>query len=297
MQLKNKKINLKVIVAGVLIAATSLSVFGVAASNKTGDSVVARINNEAITKNELYEILVKQNGEEALNSLISDRIINLEAKKQSITISQEEMQKELDEVIAQSGGQEQFELTLKMYGYSQEDIKQNIEMNLKINKLLESDITITEEEMAVYFEENKDTFAVQEQVKASHILVDSEETAQEVKNKLLSGEDFAELAKEYSTDTSNNEQGGELGFFSRGEMMQEFEDAAFSLEIGTISNPVKTDYGYHIIKIEEKKEAIEANYEESKDKVKDILFEEKLPDAYDTWIQDMYTEYKIETSL
>lgn len=296
MSLKNKK-NLKVAIAGVLIAITGFSAFNVAALNNKSYSVVARINNETITKDELYEALVKENGEEVLNSLISDRIVNWEAEKQNISISEEEMQKELNEVIEQSGGQEQFELTLETYGYTQEDIKQNIAKSLKIEKLLESDITITEEEMTAYFEENRETFSIKEQVKASHILVDSEEKAQEVIQKLSSGSDFAELAKEYSTDISNNQQGGELGYFSRGEMIQEFEDAAFSLEAGTISKPIKTDFGYHIIKIEEKKEAKEANYEKSKDKVKDALFDEKLPDVYNEWMENKYTEYEIETSI
>nr|WP_303740754.1 peptidylprolyl isomerase [Lutispora saccharofermentans] len=163
--------------------------------------------------------------------------------------------------------------------------------------MLEPGITITEDEMKNYFEENKDTFNEEEQVKASHILVDTEEKALEVKNKLSAGEDFAEMAKQYSTDTGNKDQGGELGFFSRGDMVKEFEDAAFSMEIGKVSDPIKTEYGYHIIKVEEKKPAKEANYEESKAQVKETLLDQKLSAAYDTWLQDKYEEYKIDNLL
>ncbi len=138
---------------------------------------------------------------------------------------------------------------------------------------------------------------VKEQVKASHILVDSEATAQEVRNKLLAGADFAELAKEYPTDTNNNENGGELGFFSKGNMVAEFENVAFALAVGEISEPVKTEYGYHIIKVEEKQAAKEATYEECQALVKEALFNEKLPTAYNTYFEEIYDEYEIENLL
>ena len=268
-----------------------------AMSGKTEDNVVARVSGEVITKDELYNLLVKENGQAALNSLIATKIVELEAKSQDIKATEEDVQKEIDAVAKQYGGQEAFEQFLEMYGYSLDDIKNNIEMNLNIKKLLEPDIKIEEDEMKAYFETNKEKFDVKEQVKASHILVDSEDKAKEVKEKLLAGEDFAELAKDYSIDTGNNQQGGELGFFARGEMVQEFEDAAFSLEIGKISNPIKTKHGYHIIKVEDKKQAKEATYEESKTEIKEILFQEKLPASYNTWIQGKFEEYEIEILL
>lgn len=285
-------------IAMALLLITILTACGKDAfSDKAEGNVVARVNNEVITKDELYELLVKENGQTALNSLIANKIVELEAKNQDIKATDEDVQKEIDVIAEQYGSQEAFEQFLEMYGYSLDDIKENIEMNLNIMKLLEPDIKIEEDEMKAYFEANKERFDEKEQVKASHILVDSEDKAKEVKEKLLAGEDFAELAKDYSIDTGNNQQGGELGFFARGKMVQEFEDAAFSLEIGKISNPIKTKHGYHIIKVEDKKQAKEATYEENKAAIKEILFQEKLPTSYNTWIQGKFEEYEIEILL
>lgn len=280
----------------ILVIALVLN-FILVSCGKSNGEVVARVNNEVITKDELYDYLVKENGQTAINALVANKIIDLEAKKQNVKVTDEEVEKEIDKIAEQYGGRETFEQFLGMYGTSLDDIKENVKVNIKIEKLLGSDVKITEDEMKTYFEENKESFDEKEQVKASHILVDSEDKAREVKEKLDAGEDFAELAKEYSTDTSNKDQGGDLGFFARGAMVKEFEDAAFSMEIGQISDPVKTDYGYHIIKVEDKKPAKEATYEECKDEIKEILFDEKLPAVYQTWIQEKMSEYEIEILL
>ncbi|NLZ53410.1 MAG: foldase [Thermoanaerobacteraceae bacterium] len=293
-----KKINKTKSLAMVLILALALSsILAACGKQASDDEVVAKVNNEVVTKGELYDYLVKENGQTALNSLIANKIIDIEAKSKNVEVTEEDVQKQIDKIAEQYGGRETFEQFLEMYGTSLDDIEENIKINAKIEKLLGPDVEIEEDEMKAYFEENKESFDEKEQVKASHILVDSEDKAKEVKEKLQAGEEFADLAKEYSTDTSNNERGGDLGYFTRGAMVKEFEDAAFSMEIGQISDPVKTDYGYHIIKVEDKKPAKEATYEESKDEVKEILFQQKLPTVYQTWIQEKFSEYKIEILL
>lgn len=241
--------------------------------------------------------MVKQYGQETFDYLTTQKIIELESKNQKITISDSDIEKELQKMMESYGGEESFNQALQMSGITLDEIKENVKINVQLKKLLEPQISISEEEMKKYFDENKESFAEQEQVKARHILVDSEEKAKEVKGQLENGGDFAELAKKYSTDTGTKDQGGELGYFGKGEMVAEFDQVAFSLEVGKISDPVKTDYGYHIIEVEDKKEAKPANYEESKNEIKDILSDQKMQDLYPTWLEDQKTKYKIENFL
>ncbi|MCG0276644.1 MAG: peptidylprolyl isomerase [Thermosediminibacteraceae bacterium] len=289
------KIRRKII--SCLIVATVILVLIAGCSAGGSKEVVARVNGEEISKEELYDVMVKSIGREALDYLISQKIIELEAKKQNISVSEEEIQKELEKVYEYYGGEEAFKLNLQMNGYSLEEYKKDLAREIKIKKLLEPKISITEDELKAYFEENKEDFDREKQVRARHILVENEEKANEIIAKLKSGEDFAKLANQYSIDTATKENGGDLGFFSSGDMVKEFEEAAFSLKVGEISSPVKTQYGYHIIKVEEIKEAQKANYEESKDEIRDILFNQKVQQEYSTWMQELYDQYKVENLL
>lgn len=259
--------------------------------------VVARINDETISKEDLYNLLVEQNGQAALDSLVDQSIIKQEAEKQKIVISEQTIDKEITELKQSYGSEEEFNNTLETYGTTLEKVREDIAVSLMVEKLLESEISITEEEIKTYFEEHKEEFATAEKVKASHILTASEEEAKKVKEKLDAGEDFATLAKEYSTDTATSEQGGDLGFFAKGDMVAEFEEVAFSLEAGSISDPVKTEYGYHIIKVVEKQAAQEANYEDSKAEIKELLFQNEIQTNYTTWIEKKREEYDVKTAL
>ena len=174
-----------------------------------------------------------------------------------------------------------------------EKVKKDILTQMTINKVL-SDIVITDEDMKKYYEQNKAQFKKPETISAKHILVSDIEEANSIKEELNNNSiSFEEAAKKYSTCPSK-EQGGELGEFGRGMMVPEFEKAAFELEIGEISEPVKTQFGYHIILVESKNEAKEEEF----DKVKDMIFNQMTQQAqqkkYIDMIMQLESKYGVE---
>lgn len=280
----------------LLIGLLAVSTIGITACTPSQKEVVAKVNDVEITKDELYDQLVEQNGEAALNALIAEKIMLAEVKAKEIVVSDEEIQENIDEMTEYYGGEEEMNNALTQYNLSIDDMKENITTNLQLQKVLEPYVEISDEEIQDYFTANKEYLDQAEQVKASHILVETKEVADEVKEKLNGGADFAELAKEYSTDTSS-QSGGSLGYFGKGQMVPEFEETAFSMKVDEISEPVQSQFGYHIIKVEDHKEAKEATLDEVKEDIKKTIFQDKMGDAYNTWYTEMLKQYEITNNL
>jgi peptidyl-prolyl cis-trans isomerase C len=141
-----------------------------------------------------------------------------------------------------------------------------------------SDELISEADIKAEYEAMKGKASNEEEVRARHILVDTEDKAKELQAKLKDGADFEKLAKDNSKDPGSKTQGGDLGYFTKGKMVPEFSDAAFELKEGAISNPVKTGFGWHIIKLEDRRKVQPPKFEEAREEIKSKLVEKKLND-------------------
>ncbi len=173
-------------------------------------------------------------------------------------------------------------------------------------KIDAEDIKVSDKEVEEYYKLHKDKYKEKEAVKARHILVKvdkdgdkkawsaAEKKAEMIREKAVKGSDFAALAKEYSDDPGSKSNGGDLGFFTRGRMVPEFEKAAFSLKKGEISQPVKTAFGYHVIKLEDKKKGHQKTLDEVREEIRQELLKEKQKKAMDDIIKQLEKKYKTE---
>lgn len=170
--------------------------------------------------------------------------------------------------------------------------KSSILKQLAIRDLL-AEAKVEEDELKEFYEENKNMFQRPEMVEASHILVETEEQAKEIIEKLEAGESFEKLAEENSTCPSS-QQGGNLGQFGKGQMAPEFEEAAFNLEKDEISGPVKTDFGYHIIKLLDKIESGIEEFETVKHNIQNQLIAKKQQEVYLDKTGKLRDKYNVE---
>ena len=142
------------------------------------------------------------------------------------------------------------------------------------------DVTVAEEELKAYYDANSDHFQKGETVNAKHILVDSEEKCNEILKSIQNGEVAFEVAAQQNSTCPSGQKGGDLGVFGKGQMVKEFEEAAFAAEIGAVVGPVKTQFGYHLIKVEAKNEASVMPFEEAREKIRRTLLTQKQNAAY-----------------
>ena len=160
-------------------------------------------------------------------------------------------------------------------------------------KTIIADVTATDEEVKAFYEANPNQFAIPERIRARHILVEDEETAKKILQELRDGKAFEDAAKEYSTCPSK-EDGGNLGFFGKGQMVPEFETAAFALETGSMSEPVKSQFGWHIIRVEEKQPSSVVPLEDVAGEIKTMLTQKKQQEAFYQKLADLQKEYPVE---
>ena len=176
-----------------------------------------------------------------------------------------------------------------------EKLKEELLANFYVEKILR-DVKLDPAEAKACFDGHPDEFQGEETVSASHILVDSEEKALEIREKIEKGEmTFEEAAKAFSSCPSS-QRGGDLGAFGKGQMVPEFETAAFALELGKVSQPVQTQFGYHLIRVNEKKDAQKPAFEDVKEAIEEKLLADKQRDAYESRMRQLRILYPVDRS-
>jgi len=300
-----------------------------AVTNASPDDTVAKIGATIITRKELeraFNVLVAQNRiqpgatpeavKEAQKAALDQLIFADLIYQQGMKTAPADLEKQVEFKLAQNKGKfaspAEFEAALKESGVTEIELAEISRKDIVISNYIEKNIvpsiTVTDEEIKKFYDENRAGLGEEPQVKASHILigVDSsatpevkakaKEKAEAVLKDLKAGKDFAEAAKADSTCPSKD-QGGDLGFFGKGQMVPAFEQVAFALKPGEISEVVETQFGYHIIKLIEKKDAEPPKLEELKEKIATFLKGQKTQKAVYDYVTRLRKETKVEILL
>lgn len=251
---------------------------GGVAAKKTGE-VVAEVNGDTITTGDFQRELenlppylkpmaeTPEGKKELLDTMVVRELILQQARKDGIDKSPE--------------------VAAKL-----EDLKKRVIVDAFLKKKVEEQVKISDDELRKFYDENKDKFKTGDQIRASHILVRSEKEAQDILAQLKAGANFEELAKKKSIDSAAS-KGGDLGWFSKGAMVPEFEQAVIGLKVGQISGIVKTKFGYHIIKKSGTRKAGIRSFDEVKEQIKAALLPAKQQEVFQKLKDDIKKNAKI----
>ncbi len=231
-----------------------------------------------------------------LKQLIDERLILEEGKRLGISIGAEEVDAAVSEIRRNYSDEKGFEQMLINEYVNFQTWKEKIRRKLLIDKVLAqsvlSKISLSPEEIETYYEGHKKEFHREEEVRARQILLREETEAIRVRERIRAGEDFAAVAQEVSL-SPDSEEGGDLGYFSRGIMPPEFDEVVFTIKVGMLSEVVESPYGYHIFLVEDKRDAIDLTLEDAQDKIVDILKRVKIDELYMEWMEGIKKQIEI----
>jgi peptidyl-prolyl cis-trans isomerase C len=287
--------------------------------------VVARVNETAITRAALMnranalkaQIPPEQLGadfyQRVLQDLVEGELLYQSVEKKGLAPTAQEVDAEVESQKSRFGGDAGLGKALEAQGLTLEDLKVELKKEIGIQKLIETEfvpaITVTAEEKKKFYDENPTQMERPEQFRAAHILLlvkegSTPEVKEEVRKKagsirsmLDAGQDFAELARKNSEDPGSKDSGGELPWMSRGQTVPPFEAAAMALAPGELSPVVETDFGFHIIKLHEKRSAGVMSYEEVEGRIDEFLKRRSLQQKLEAEIQTLRTQAKVEVFI
>ncbi len=298
-------------------SARAVAVAEVKTEKKTEEDVIATVNGEKVFRKGLdrrLSVLKRMNQEITrstqmlvLNQLTKKVLLNQFVEGQNIEVSNEEVQGEVEKIkfflkSNPNNSEKPLEEILESQGSSISELEEEVTRTLALSKYLDKEVG--EDEKRSYFDINKNAFNG-ERVKASHVLVDTrkieteaelkkaKQKIEDVKKEIDNDADFAEMAKKYS-DCPSSEKGGDIGFFQRkGTIVEEFAKVAFSMKVGEVSDPIKTQFGYHIIKVTDREEGKDVSYEEVKEMVDFVYMQIKT----ETLLEGLIEKAEIEVFL
>lgn len=241
--------------------------------------VIAKVGDVELTKDDMIRIMRNLPQEQ------QQQVAGVEGRKQLLN------EMVAGELFYLQGKAEGFDTEAK-YQELVAEAQRTILQQYTMQKVL-GNINVSEEDMKAYYEENKVKFQAGATAKASHILMAEEDAIKDVQAEIAAGLSFAEAAAKYSTCPSK-ERGGDLGSFEQGRMVPEFEEVAFSQEIGSISQPVKTQFGYHLILVEERNEASAKSFEEVSEQISQEMTYQKQTEVYMSEVAKLKATYPVE---
>lgn len=287
-------------------------------------AVLARVNGEAVTKVDFDRLIkniearanqpvpAERRNEvfrQALDQLVTYTVLSQETRARKVVVADEEVDDRVKQMRAQFKTEDEFKKALDARGMTLDKLKSDTRTDLGINKMVDSEVATqaaaSDAECRDFYDKNPDKFKQDEAVRASHILFRVDENAdaatkkkamdqaQAVLKEARAGADFAELAKKHSADGSA-QQGGDLNFFTKGQMVPAFDQAAFSMKPGEISDIVTTQFGYHIIKVTDRRAASTVPFDQVSARIKEFLTEQQKQKKADDFIQSLKQKAKIE---
>ncbi len=258
-----------------------------------GDKTLVSVNGEKINKSALDTRLENQAGKTTLQQMVDTALVLQYGKQAGINPTDAQIQDQVNQ-LEQRFPPGQFDTILKQQGLTMDDVKTIEKVQLIIKQAVDKQITVNQAQITDFFNKNRAMYNTPAQVRARHILVKTKAEADAVEAKLRSGADFATLAKQLSMDPGSKAQGGELGWFSANQMVKPFSDTAFSLNVGQVSQPVNTPFGWHVIQVEGKRPAHQATLAEATPKIRDSLVQQQEASQGAPFIQQLRTKANIQ---
>jgi len=276
------------------------------AGMQRGTAIAATVNGEVIYARDLdrevtaiarqygIDLASAQGGQQraeisriVLDQLIEQRLILQEARKRGALATDTQLDQAVQDIKANFPSEAEFQLALDQRGLTLADLRDRLRTNLTVQNLQArvSQATVSEAEIQAYYQQHRAEYDSPEQVHVRHILVETEAEARFVLARLNRGEPFETLARQLSRDPGSKEQGGDLGFISRGQVVPEFERAAFALQPGQVSGPVKTQYGYHVIQLIERRAGKPGTLDQAREQIRRQLLGKKQETDFTAWLK------------